>query len=205
MVRRYHYLLGKGLFFTGEGIRLFGISCLTPRFLFFRTPYADRAKYRSALGLKMNYFEIIFVQFLHLLAHHPDFSLTQESLPDMAKCVCLLPFTIVSSYMIFGTRYIEFYLESVASAENISLLYHLSGKAKTVRDSESHLYSEVRWTVYLRKAEAQGMSEPLCSERARSAYYQRYGEATLMDPAELPHEGQITYGYLTSFAQRGGG
>jgi sister-chromatid-cohesion protein PDS5 len=102
----------------------------------------------------MSYFEMIFVQFLHLLAHHPDFSLTQESLPDMAKCVYFLPFTRVSSYMIFGTRYIEFYLESVASAENISLLYHLSGKAKTVRDSESHLYSEVRWPVYFRKAEA---------------------------------------------------
>ncbi len=50
---------------------------------------------------------------------------------------------MLSSYTIFYTRYIEFYLESVASAENISLLYHLSGKAKTVRDSESHLYSEV--------------------------------------------------------------
>jgi len=58
-----------------------------------------------------------------LLAHHPDFALTQESVPDMAK-------------------YIDFYLGSVASAENVSLLYHLSGKAKTVRDSESHLYSE---------------------------------------------------------------
>ena len=33
----------------------------------------------------MNYFEMIFVQFLHLLAHHPDFALTQESVPDMAK------------------------------------------------------------------------------------------------------------------------
>ena len=108
--------------------------------------------------------------------------------------------------MIFGTRYIEFYLESVASAENISLLYHLSGKAKTVRDSESHLYSEVRQPVelHLCKAETQGMSEPLCFERACSAYHQRYGEATLMDPAECPHEGQITYGYLTPFAQRGG-
>jgi hypothetical protein len=88
----------------------------------------------------------------------------------------------------------------VASAENISLLYHLSGKAKTVRDSESHLYSEVRQPVYFHKAEAQGMSEPLCFERARSAYHQRYGEATPMDPAEFPHEGQITYGYLTSLA-----
>ena len=33
----------------------------------------------------MNHFEMIFVQFLHLLAHHPDFALTQESVPDMAK------------------------------------------------------------------------------------------------------------------------
>ncbi|KAF8491907.1 armadillo-type protein [Russula emetica] len=80
--------------------------------------------YRAAPpSVKMNHFEMIFVQFLHLLAHHPDFSLTQEGVPDMAK-------------------YIDFYLASVASAENVSLLYHLSGKAKTVRDSESHLYSE---------------------------------------------------------------
>ncbi|KAH9968243.1 armadillo-type protein [Russula dissimulans] len=80
--------------------------------------------YRAAPpSIKMNHFEMIFVQFLHLLAHHPDFALTQESVPDMAK-------------------YIDFYLGSVASAENVSLLYHLSGKAKTVRDSESHLYSE---------------------------------------------------------------
>jgi len=71
----------------------------------------------------MNNFEMIFIQFLHLLAHHPDFSLTQESVPDMAK-------------------YIDFYLGTVASSENVSLLYHLAGKAKTVRDSESHLYSE---------------------------------------------------------------
>ncbi|KAI0305166.1 hypothetical protein B0F90DRAFT_1808987 [Multifurca ochricompacta] len=80
--------------------------------------------YRAAPpSVKMNHFEMIFVQFLHLLAHHPDFSVTQETLPDIVK-------------------YIDFYFESVASAENISLLYHLSGKTKTVRDSESHLYSE---------------------------------------------------------------
>ena len=104
--------------------------------------------------------------------------------------------------MIFGTRYIEFYLESVASAENISLLYHLSGKAKTVRDSESHLYSEVRRpvVVLLCTAETQGMSEPLCFERARSAYHQRYGEATLVDLAKFPYEGQITNRHFTPFA-----
>jgi sister chromatid cohesion protein PDS5 len=37
----------------------------------------------------------------------------------------------------------EFYLELISTADNASLLYHLSGKLKTVRDSESHHYSEV--------------------------------------------------------------
>jgi len=40
-------------------------------------------------------------------------------------------------------RYVEFYLDQVAFSENISLLYHLAMKAKTVRDAESHTYSEV--------------------------------------------------------------
>jgi len=73
--------------------------------------------------VRLNHFEIIFIRLLHLLAHHPDFVVNEENLPDIAK-------------------YIEFYLELVASAENISLLYHLAMKAKTVRDAESHTYSE---------------------------------------------------------------
>ena len=85
---------------------------------------------------------MIFVQFLHLLAHHPDFAITQESVPDMARCVRPRSCPCRSKRH-FDVRYIDFYLASVASAENVSLLYHLSGKAKTVRDSESHLYSEV--------------------------------------------------------------
>lgn len=40
-------------------------------------------------------------------------------------------------------RYIEFYLDLIANAENVPLLYHLAMKAKTVRDAESHTYSEV--------------------------------------------------------------
>jgi hypothetical protein len=39
-------------------------------------------------------------------------------------------------------RYIEFYLDCVANAENISFLFYLAGKLKTVRDSESQGHSE---------------------------------------------------------------
>ena len=61
-----------------------------PQVVIFSNTSPSIAEHRSVSGAKMNYFEMIFVQFLHLLAHHPDFSLTQESLPDMAKCVYLL-------------------------------------------------------------------------------------------------------------------
>lgn len=39
--------------------------------------------------------------------------------------------------------YVHFYLEVMASSENISLLYHLAQKGKTVRDPESQGSSQV--------------------------------------------------------------
>jgi hypothetical protein len=41
------------------------------------------------------------------------------------------------------SRYVEFYLDLIGSADTVSLLYHLAMKLKTVRDSESREYSEV--------------------------------------------------------------
>ncbi|KAE9387817.1 cohesin-associated protein Pds5 [Gymnopus androsaceus JB14] len=68
-------------------------------------------------------FEYIFIRLLHLLAHHPDFAISQSELQDIAK-------------------YVQFYLEIVGSEQSISLLYHLAGKGKTVRDIESQAHSE---------------------------------------------------------------
>ncbi|KAG9103997.1 hypothetical protein FRC06_006261 [Ceratobasidium sp. 370] len=78
---------------------------------------------RLPVEARVQYFDMLFIRLLHLLAHHPDFSETGEGLQDMAK-------------------YIEFYLDIIATAENISLQFHLALKAKTVRDSESHVFSE---------------------------------------------------------------
>ncbi|KAF9235796.1 armadillo-type protein [Melanogaster broomeanus] len=72
---------------------------------------------------RVDQLEIIFIRLLHLLAHHPDFATAHENMQEMAK-------------------YIEFYLDLIVSSENISFLYHLTMKAKTVRDAESHTYSE---------------------------------------------------------------
>ena len=46
-------------------------------------------------------------------------------------------------YILHGCRYIEFFLDCIGTRENISLLYYLAMKLKTVRDGESQEYSEV--------------------------------------------------------------
>ncbi|GJE86522.1 hypothetical protein PsYK624_026020 [Phanerochaete sordida] len=74
-------------------------------------------------ALRLQQFEMIFVRLIHVLAHHPDFSLSEEAIQDAAK-------------------YIEFYLDMVCTSENFSLLYHLASRLKMVRDPKGHTYSE---------------------------------------------------------------
>ncbi|KDQ60158.1 hypothetical protein JAAARDRAFT_711869 [Jaapia argillacea MUCL 33604] len=81
---------------------------------------------------RLEHIELIFIRFLHTLAHHPDFS--PDIVMDVEHCQEL-------------SRYVEFYLDCVASSENISLLYHLAMKLKTVRDAESSAISERLYIV----------------------------------------------------------
>ncbi|KAJ3508895.1 hypothetical protein NLJ89_g5509 [Agrocybe chaxingu] len=82
-----------------------------------------RTNFMPFSAVRLEHLEVIFIRLLHLLAHHPDFATDQEELPDMAS-------------------YVQFYLDHVATSENISLLYHLAQRGKTVRDPESHAQSE---------------------------------------------------------------
>ncbi|TFK49359.1 hypothetical protein OE88DRAFT_1646400 [Heliocybe sulcata] len=101
--------------------------------------YAIRA---LPAGVRLEHFELLFIRLLHVLAHHPDFSTAHEALVDIA-------------------RYIELYLELVSSRDNISLLYHLSMKAKTVRDADSTAHSE---NLYI----ASEMAQELIKARAHA-------------------------------------
>jgi len=89
----------------------------------------------------VEYFELLFVRLLHTLAHHPDFSTGREDLLDLAKCVAV-PFPLTLDVECVY-RYIQFYLDLVATQENVALLYHLASKGKTVRDHVSFTHSEV--------------------------------------------------------------
>lgn len=60
--------------------------------------------------------ESVFARLLSLLAHHPDYDSNAEDLIDFA-------------------RYIIFYLQSVATEENLSLIYHIAQRVKQCRDT----------------------------------------------------------------------
>ena len=62
--------------------------------------------------------ESVFSRFLSLLAHHPDYTPAPEDLKEFAQ-------------------YILFYLKAVASESNLSLIYHVAQRVKSVRDAIS--------------------------------------------------------------------
>ena len=60
--------------------------------------------------------ESVFARLLSLLAHHPDYNNTVEDLVDFA-------------------RYLLYYLQPVASEENLSVIYHIAQRVKQSRDA----------------------------------------------------------------------
>ncbi|KIJ30528.1 hypothetical protein M422DRAFT_36533 [Sphaerobolus stellatus SS14] len=70
---------------------------------------------RLTQELRVATFDMCFLRLIHMAAHHPDFGLEDANLKETAK-------------------YIEFYLDINANQENISFLYHLAMKVKTIRD-----------------------------------------------------------------------
>ncbi|RXW15368.1 hypothetical protein EST38_g10488 [Candolleomyces aberdarensis] len=104
--------------------------------------YVESAKKRLPPALRVEHLEVIFIRLLHLLAHHPDFSTAHEDLLDIVK-------------------YLQLYLDLIATQDNVSLLHHLALKAKTVRDAESHsenLYITAELAQELIKKKAQEKS-----------------------------------------------
>ena len=96
---------------------------------------------RPVLGSRLQQFEMTFPRLLHLLAHHPDFEMTHLSLVEISRSVRFVPRVFRIDHQ-HHNRYIKFYTLTVATAENISLIFHLAEKLKTIQDAESDQYSE---------------------------------------------------------------
>lgn len=109
----------------------------------------DRGQNVTEIRLQI---EVLLVRLIHLLAHHPDFSTDVEDLKTFSRYSYLylsMPrssFPVVISDICLASincRYLEFFLDCVATKENVSLLYYLSLKVKTVRDARSSEYDSV--------------------------------------------------------------
>lgn len=94
-----------------------------------------------AIGLRIQQFEMTFPRLLHLLAHHPDFEMTHTSLVEMSRSANFFRTRSISTRLHYN-RYIKFYTLTVATADNVSLIFHLAEKLKTIQDAESGQYSE---------------------------------------------------------------
>lgn len=72
--------------------------------------------------------ESVFARLLSLLAHHPDYAATAADLTDF-------------------TRYILFYLQNVATEDNLSLIYHIAQRIKQHRDAIAPSLDENLYTL----------------------------------------------------------
>ena len=74
--------------------------------------------------------ESVFARLISLLTHHPDYSSEADDLVDF-------------------TRYILFYLQNVANADNLSLIFHIAQRVKQTRDAitSSEFTNEALWTL----------------------------------------------------------
>lgn len=85
------------------------------RAVFFSTLKSQQSSSASS-GKANTVMESVFARLLSLLAHHPDYSSTVDDLTDFS-------------------RYIIFYLQNVATEENLSLIYHIAQRVKQCRDA----------------------------------------------------------------------
>lgn len=89
-----------------------------------------RSRVKAAHAAKSKTFESILPRLLHLLAHHPDYSERSDELRDNA-------------------RYILYYLDTVASEDNIALIFKYAERVKQARDAVGadpdriYVYSDV--------------------------------------------------------------
>lgn len=112
---------------------------------------------RAAMAAKSKdpVMESVFARFLSLLAHHQDFSTEPEELEDFVE-------------------YIMFYLKTVATQDNLPLIYHIAQRVKTVADGidpdkteNLHTLSDLAEAVIRLYQEARGWSLQLQAGKVR--------------------------------------
>ncbi|KAG0303829.1 hypothetical protein BGZ98_006232 [Dissophora globulifera] len=102
--------------------------------------------------------ELTLARVMHLLANHPDF--VPKSLAGKAAPGDQVPVHSVEDLNL-AVKYIEFYLDTMANSENISLIYYIVSLLKTVRFANP---GEPTRNLYV----ASDLGQYLIQERSRS-------------------------------------
>ena len=63
------------------------LSRICQRVRYFYYDLLPQVETPSFTDLRLENFEMFFIRLLHLLAHHPDFAITEEAIQDIAKSV----------------------------------------------------------------------------------------------------------------------
>ncbi|KAG0342315.1 hypothetical protein BG000_005598 [Podila horticola] len=95
-------------------------------------------------GNKLMHNELTLARLIHLLANHPDFAakLPEDDASGPHESHSINDLTL-------SAKYIEFYLDTMANSENISLIFYIASLLKTVRFSNLHEPNEISKKSYL--------------------------------------------------------
>ncbi|CAO3563672.1 unnamed protein product [Mortierella alpina] len=118
----------------------------------------QQSKSQAGEDSKLMLNELSLARLLHLLANHPDFVLARSGEGDVFK-----ESTKQHSLddLNLTARYIEFYLETMANAENVSLIFYIATLTKTVRFAN---LNEETQNLYI----VSDLAQYLIQERSRS-------------------------------------
>ncbi|KAF9183757.1 hypothetical protein BGZ51_003819 [Haplosporangium sp. Z 767] len=89
--------------------------------------HQSKSQENAESNLMLN--ELTLARVMHLLANHPDFVL--KTSPDNVFSDAQETHTVEDLNL--AARYIEFYLETMANSENVSLIFYIASLLKTVR------------------------------------------------------------------------
>jgi sister chromatid cohesion protein PDS5 len=98
------------------------ITWLKSRASFFARQQAQSSLTSTTPARRQNTMEETFARLLSLLAHHPDF-------PDKSG-----PRSTYNAELVDYTKYICFYLSTVATEDNLSLIFYIAQRVKQTRD-----------------------------------------------------------------------
>ncbi|KAF9349020.1 hypothetical protein BGX26_012632 [Mortierella sp. AD094] len=116
----------------------------------------SRAQGNAEGSLMLN--ELTLARLVHLMANHPDFAIKNTLEADGAQ---VRQETHSVEDLNLAVKYFEFYMETMANSENVSLIYHVASLLKTVRFANT---GEPTQYLY----ELSDLAQYLIQERSRS-------------------------------------